>query len=105
MQDADTSSSRNTTDHPQRANEGGLSVKVHQALAWFLGLFLTVALLTTPNVSLAVPTRSLILYDSNPTYPYNKLGQAYAIMLRNLLGHFATQVDFLPIENYTPGAI
>ena len=51
-----------------------------------------------------VPTRSLILYDSTPG-PYSKLGHAYAIMLRNLLGHFKTQVDFLPVENYVSGTV
>jgi uncharacterized protein YdaL len=51
-----------------------------------------------------VPPRSVILYDSTAG-PYSKLGHAYAIMLRNLLGHFKSQVDFLPVENYVSGAV
>src|SRR5262245_38313965 len=80
-------------------------MKLPYLLSWFLGLFLIVASLMTPNVATAVPAHSLILYDANPALPYNKLGHAYAIMLRNLLGHFATQVDMRPIEGYRAGDI
>ena len=78
-------------------------MKLHQSLYWLLGLLLTVTILTAPKPALAVPARTLIVYDSTPSLPYDKLGKAYAIMLRNLLGHFATQVDLLPVENYTAG--
>ena len=78
-------------------------MKLRHSLFWILGVFLIVASLTTPNVATAIPARSLILYDSSPALPYNKLGHAYAIMLRNLLGHFATQVDIRPIEGYRAG--
>src|SRR6266699_2061299 len=80
-------------------------MKLHQSLSWLMGLLLAVTLLTAPKPALAVPAHTLILYDYTPSLPYNKLGLAYAIMLRNLLGHFATQVDLLPIENYTSGGI
>jgi uncharacterized protein YdaL len=68
-------------------------------------LLTTTPIPTAINVPTGPESRSLILYDSNPALPYNKLGLAYAIMLRNLLGHFGTQVDFLPVENYTAGTI
>ncbi len=61
--------------------------------------------LTALSTATANGPTALILYDANPALPYNKLGHAYAIMLRNLLGHFHAQVDFLPIEHYVAGAI
>jgi len=80
-------------------------MKFYHSLSRFLGLLLIVISLTIPNVARAVPAHSLILYDSDPALPYNKLGHAYAIMLRNLLGHFATQVDIRPVESYRAGDI
>ncbi len=48
----------------------------------------------------------LILYDYRPAQLYGKLGQIYAIMLRNLLGHFqGLQVTMLPVDQYTGGQI
>jgi len=46
----------------------------------------------------------LILYDSTNTQ-YAKLGQIYAIMLRNLLGHFYLSADIVPVESYVAGQI
>ena len=49
--------------------------------------------------------RTLVLYDAPPGNAYSKLGYGYAIMLRNLLGHFDAQVDLLPVQNYTAGKV
>ena len=49
--------------------------------------------------------RALILYDAPPGQTFTKLGFAYAIMLRNLLGHFDSQVDMVPVQNYTAGQV
>lgn len=45
----------------------------------------------------------LVLYDEAPGTSYQKLGLAYAIMLRNLLGHFDAQVDMKPVSQYVTG--
>lgn len=47
---------------------------------------------------------ALVLYDA-PAASFAKLGRIYAIMLRNLLGHFALDVDLMPIEEYTAGRV
>jgi uncharacterized protein YdaL len=47
----------------------------------------------------------LALYDQPSGTEWDKLGFAYAIMLRNLLGHFDAQVDLVPVQQYTPGAV
>jgi uncharacterized protein YdaL len=47
----------------------------------------------------------LALYDAPSGTEWDKLTFAYAIMLRNLLGHFNAQVDLLPVQNYAPGAV
>jgi uncharacterized protein YdaL len=53
----------------------------------------------------ATTASTLILYDNPPNDPYSKLGLMYAIMLRNLLGHFNTTVAIEPVQNYTAGQI
>jgi uncharacterized protein YdaL len=45
----------------------------------------------------------LVLYDQTSGTPWDKLGQAYAIMLRNLLGHFDAEVTLAPVQSYTAG--
>jgi uncharacterized protein YdaL len=47
--------------------------------------------------------RALVLYDAPAGSEWQKLGMAYAIMLRNLLGHFDAQVDLVPVEQYAAG--
>jgi uncharacterized protein YdaL len=47
--------------------------------------------------------RTLVLYDAPAGSEYEKLGLSYAIMLRNLLGHFDAQVELLPVQQYTAG--
>jgi uncharacterized protein YdaL len=50
--------------------------------------------------------RTLVLYDDpGPGVDGNRLGRAYAIMLRNLLGHRAGTVDMLPVASYTSGKL
>ncbi len=49
--------------------------------------------------------RTLVLYDAPPGQTFTKLGMAYAIMLRNLLGHFDSAVDMVPVQNYTAGQV
>lgn len=51
-------------------------------------------------------TSALVLYDYQPNQQYGDLGHMYAIMLRNLLGHFAgMNVDLLPVGSYEAGQI
>lgn len=74
------------------------------------------ALLVAPAVQAASPARTaaaapeappkvLALYDAPSGTEWDKLGYAYAIMLRNLLGHFSAQVDLQPVGSYTAGKI
>ncbi|HEX2547835.1 MAG TPA: DUF2334 domain-containing protein [Ramlibacter sp.] len=51
------------------------------------------------------PPKVLVLYDQTSGTPYDKLGFGYAIMLRNLLGHFDANVDMKPVQQYTAGAV
>jgi uncharacterized protein YdaL len=48
---------------------------------------------------------ALILYDAPAGSEYEKLGKSYAIMLRNLLGHFDARVDLVPVQLYTAGQL
>jgi uncharacterized protein YdaL len=50
-------------------------------------------------------TNALIVYDAPTGTTYEKLGAAYAIMLRNLLGHFDGTVEAIPVQNYTAGKV
>ena len=47
----------------------------------------------------------LALYDAPSGTEWDKLGMAYAIMLRNLLGHFNATVDLQPVGSYTAGKV
>lgn len=49
-------------------------------------------------------SRALVLYDA-PSTAYAKLGRVYAIMLRNLLGHFSLDVDMGAVEDYSAGRV
>jgi uncharacterized protein YdaL len=56
--------------------------------------------------TVASPTpNTLILYDYRPADTFGKLGKAYAIMLRNLLGHFNANVTLVPISDYVAGSV
>ena len=67
------------------------------------------ATISVGNVSLPayVPTgpKILVLYDAPAGSEWQKLGVSYAIMLRNLLGHFDADVDMVPVQNYAAGQI
>jgi uncharacterized protein YdaL len=52
-----------------------------------------------------VGPRVLALYDAPSGTEWDKLGMAYAIMLRNLLGHFNATVDLQPVGSYTAGKV
>jgi uncharacterized protein YdaL len=47
----------------------------------------------------------LVLYDQPSGTQWDKLTFAYAIMMRNLLGHFDGNVDLLPVQQYAAGAV
>jgi uncharacterized protein YdaL len=47
----------------------------------------------------------LVLYDAPTGSEFDKLGFAYAIMLRNLLGHFDANVDLQPVNSYAAGKV
>lgn len=49
--------------------------------------------------------KTLILYDAPPATEFEKLGLGYAIMLKNLLSHFDSQADLLPVQQYSPGKL
>jgi uncharacterized protein YdaL len=50
--------------------------------------------------------KALVLYDAPAAgVDGNRLGKAYAIMLRNLLGHWNTTVDLVPMQSYTAGKL
>ncbi|MCX4150062.1 MULTISPECIES: DUF2334 domain-containing protein [Paraburkholderia] len=66
---------------------------------------LTQLMLPAPAHAQATTAHTLILYDNPANDPYSKLGLMYSIMLRNLLGHFNTTVDLVPVQNYTSGLI
>jgi len=53
--------------------------------------------------SQAASKQLLILHDSSG--PYGYLGKEYAIMLRNLLGHFDANITILPAKSYTQGMV
>jgi uncharacterized protein YdaL len=74
------------------------------ALAACAALFTAPAALaqtTTPPP----PPKVQVLYDAPSGTEWDKLGLAYAIMLRNLLGHFDAQVDLVPVQQYQAGGV
>lgn len=60
---------------------------------------------TTIPPATTTPIKVLILYDAPSPDAYQKLGFAYAIMLQNLMGHWNSAVDMVPIQNYTAGEL
>ena len=71
-------------------------------LALALGLALTTGFI--PAQAQTLP-KTLVLYDAPPGTEFEKLGMGYAIMLKNLLGHFDAQTELMPVQNYTAGKI
>jgi len=60
------------------------------------------ALSVSPSV-IGPSHKVLVLYDEPQGKEFQKLGKAYAIMLRNLIGHWNPTVDVVPVEQYTAG--
>lgn len=55
----------------------------------------------TPPPAPTASIKALVLYDAPANNEFQKFGLAYAIMLRNLLGHWDTSVDLKPVHEYT----
>ena len=49
--------------------------------------------------------RVLVLYDEPTETPWAKLGSAFGILLRNLVGHFDAKVDAMPVQQYRKSAV
>ena len=58
-----------------------------------------------PAQAQTVAPKTMVLYDAPAGTEFEKMGFSYAIMLRNLLGHFDAQVDLVPVQSYTAGKI
>jgi uncharacterized protein YdaL len=69
-------------------------------LAWMICICCIPAQAQTPP-----PPKVLVLYDTPTGTTYDKIGFAYSIMLRNLLGHFDAQVTLAPVAGYTAGTV
>ncbi len=67
---------------------------------WAIALMLG---FTPVQAQTLTPPKTLVLYDAPAGTEYEKLGLAYAIMLKNLLGHFNAQTDMVPVHTYTAG--
>lgn len=76
-----------------------------KTLGRLLGAWLLAMLFASPGAFAQTGPRTLILYDAPPNTAYTKLGMSYAIMLRNLLGHFDSKVDMVAVQNYTAGQL
>ena len=74
-----------------------------RAFAFSIAMMLALGL--APVQAQTVVPKTLVLYDAPPGTEFEKLGMGYAIMLRNLLGHFDAQVDLVPVQNYTAGKV
>ena len=55
-----------------------------------------------PAPVLAGP-KTLIVYDNPPNSEFSKLGMVFGIMLKNLMGHFDSDADLLPVQDYVAG--
>jgi uncharacterized protein YdaL len=70
-----------------------------------LSLLACLAIFAAPVQAQTTGPRVLALYDAPAGTEFEKLGLAYAIMLRNLLGHWNAQVDLVPVQNYAAGQV
>src|SRR5687768_3025765 len=75
--------------------------------SWFKRMLCALVIAVGLNVGAQAqtPISTLVLYDQDDSSPYAKLGMAYAIMLRNLLGHWNTTVDMKPVQTYASGQV
>jgi uncharacterized protein YdaL len=76
---------------------------VKQFLRTLFALLALAAALVTPLAQAQTVPKVLVLYDAPPNTEFEKLGFSYAIMLRNLLGHFDANTDLVPVQQYTAG--
>ncbi|MEO5606343.1 MAG: DUF2334 domain-containing protein [Polaromonas sp.] len=65
-------------------------------------LMMVMALISQPAMAQTAP-KTLIVYDGPPGTQFAKLGMAYGIMLKNLIGHFDSNADMLPVQDYVAG--
>ncbi len=68
-----------------------------------IAILLAVTLMAQPAVAQTGPPKTLIVYDGPPNTEFSKLGMAYGIMLKNLIGHFDSNAELLPVHNYVAG--
>ncbi len=59
--------------------------------------------LGTNRAQAQTPPNVLILYDAPPSTEFEKLGFGYAIMLKNLIAHFDTDAELMPVHEYVAG--
>lgn len=92
-------------------NPGAMVKKLYRLLVALLGATLVGLALAAKKPPAPAPTPTptgpsvLVLYDAPSGTEYDKIGLAYAVMLRNLLGHFDAQVVLSPVQKYSPGAV
>ena len=60
----------------------------HLLRGFAFAIAMLLALGFAPAQAQTVAPKTLVLYDAPPGTEFEKLGMGYAIMLRNLLGHF-----------------
>lgn len=89
---------------PDKADKATLQAVAGQ-VAQVMRTSTTTTTTTTTTPAPTTPPKVLVLYDLGTGTPWDKLGYAYGIMLRNLLGHFDAQVEMLPVQQYTAGRI
>ena len=58
-----------------------------------------------PGAAMTIAPKTLILYDAPPGTEFEKLGLGYAIMLKNLISHFNSDAELMPVQNYVAGKI
>lgn len=69
-----------------------------------VALCLAATLLAQPALAQAGP-KTLVVYDAPPDNEFSKLGMAYSIMLKNLMGHFDSNAELLPVQDYVAGKL
>lgn len=47
--------------------------------------------------------KTLIVYDAPAGSQFSKLGMIFGIMLKNLMGHFDSNAELLPVNQYVAG--
>jgi uncharacterized protein YdaL len=86
---------------PARPDRQTLEALATEAMQILRASTTTSTTTTTSGTSSAPP--ALVLYDAPSGTEWDRLGLGYAIMLRNLLGHFNAAVTLAPVQTYTAG--